>query len=419
MHSLYMVEVYFGMARSMAETLDADTVSAIKASAPALAIHGTEIVRQMYTKLFEQPAIRDLFNQSHQQGAEPQVQALALAVLAYARNIDKPSVLAQAVERVAQKHIGFGIQPEHYPAVGQALLGALQQVLGQAATPTLVAAWGKGYSFLADILMSREAQLYARTAGAEGGWTGWRDFVIAETRPESVSVKSFILYPTDRRPVLRHKPGQYLTFSLDVPGHHTIKRNYSISSGPNGEHYRITVKRESGGIASTWLHDQVVAGTILKAMPPAGDFFLGEESHRPVVLLSGGVGLTPMIAMMEQLHTRQPELSVHWAHGTQDASTHAMRSHIRALAAGRPNVKVTTFYENPKQGDHAGSDGIRAGMIDGPWLDRETPIDEAEYFLCGPRPFLRTLVRALSELGVTAERIRYEFFGPADEILEN
>lgn len=401
----------------MTQSLSERTIALVKATVPALEAHGLDIVREMYARMFENPEIRDLFNQSHQGADGAQPRALTGAILAYAANIDNLGALAAAVERIAQKHVGLQILPEHYPHVANALLGAIKAVLGDAATDEILAAWGKAYWFLANILISRENNIYGELAAAEGGWAGWRDFVIEKVQRESSVITSFILHPADGGGVIRHKPGQYLTFWLEIPGNPPIKRNYSISSAPNGEYYRISVKREPMGLASGWLHDHATPGTVLKVAPPAGEFFLPERPERPVVLLSGGVGLTPMAAMLETAAERHADLPIHYIHGTHDGTTHAMRASVSALAMARPGIKVTTFYQTPRAEDVIGEHYDRAGLIDRDWLESETPIEQADYFLCGPRPFLRTFVTALSQAGVPADRIHYEFFGPADELL--
>lgn len=401
----------------MPKALSDKTIATVKATVPALEAHGLEIVRTMYAHMFQNPEIAALFNQSHHSKDGSQPKALTGAILAYARNIDNLAALTPDVERIAQKHVGLQILPEHYPHVADALLAAIEEVLGDAATPDVLAAWGEAYWFLADILIGREASLYRELETAEGGWSGWRNFTVDEVRPESEIITSFILRPSDGGPVVRHKPGQYLTFWLDLPGQPSLKRNYSISSAPNGKAYRISVKREPEGLVSNWLHDHASPGTELRVAPPAGDFYLPEQAARPVVLLSGGVGLTPMMAMLETVAERRPGLPAHYVHGALNGAVHAMGPRARALAEKTGNVRVTTFYEAPRAGDVPGRDFDRKGRIDGEWLRAETPIGEAEYYLCGPRPFLRALVSELASAGVPAERIRYEFFGPADELL--
>ncbi len=401
----------------MSQPLSEQTIALVKATVPALEAHGLDIVREMYARMFQNPEIRDLFNQSHHGDAGSQPRALTGAILAYASNIDNLGALAPAVERIAQKHVGLQILPEHYPHVAEALLGAIKALLGEAATEEILAAWGEAYWFLANILIARENRIYDEQEDSVGGWNGWRDFRVEEVVQESSVIKSFVLRPVDGRPVMTYKPGQYLTFWFEIPGRPPIKRNYSISSAPNGETYRISVKREAQGLASGWLHDEAVAGTVLKVAAPAGEFFLEGQPERPVVLLSGGVGLTPMVAILEALVASGPDVPVHYIHGTHDRETHAMRDHVRTLAARGKAVRATIFHQTPLADEVAGSDYDHAGIITDDWLIASTPVAEADYFICGPRPFLRHAVSALSLAGVPASRIHYEFFGPADELL--
>ncbi|HEY4251732.1 MAG TPA: NO-inducible flavohemoprotein [Roseomonas sp.] len=402
----------------MPTALSDDTIAIVKATVPALAAHGLTITERMYARLFEDAAIRALFNQSHQGDGGSQPKALANAILAYARNIDRLEVLGGAVERIAQKHTGLRIAPEHYQPVGVALLGAIRDVLGDAATPPVLAAWGEAYWSLAEILIGRERQIYGAQAAAPGGWSGRRDVMVAERVRESEVITSFILRPVDGGAVLRHRPGQYLTFLLDVAGHGPLKRNYSISSAPSDRQYRISVKREPGGLASNWLHDRATVGTVLPMAPPAGDFVLGEAPPRPVVLLSGGVGLTPMVSMLETIAERHRGLRAQFVHGALHGAVHAMGPRMRALAAASGGaISTHVFYEQPRPEDVHGRDHDETGRIGIDWLRRHTPMTEADYFLCGPKPFLRAFVGGLAEAGVPAARLHYEFFGPADEAL--
>jgi nitric oxide dioxygenase len=400
----------------MTRTLSPRTIELVKATLPALQAHGLDVVHEMYARMFRDPEIRDLFNQSHQGVSDAQPRALTGAILAYAANIDNLSALAPAVERIAQKHVGLQILPEHYPHVADALLGAIGHVLGDAATPEILAAWGEAYWFLADILIARERRVYDDQAAASGGWNGWRDFRIAEVIRESNVITSFLLRPVDGGPVMLHKPGQYLSFSIEIDGHAPAKRNYSISSAPDRAGYRISVKAEPLGLVSRWLHAQP-AGTVLKVAAPAGEFCLEELPPRPVVLLSGGVGLTPMVSMLEWLVAQGARQPVHYIHGTHDRDSHAMRDHIRALAAQGHAVQVSDFHQSPLPDEVAGRDYDQAGLITDDWLLAHTPGAEADYYICGPRPFLRAAVLALSRAGVPSGRIHYEFFGPADELL--
>ena len=406
----------------MADALSDRTIDIVKATIPALEKGGTAVTDRMYQILFTNPEIRDLFNQSHHGETGSQSKALTAAVIAYGRNIDNLGVLASRVERITQKHVALNILPEHYHFVAEALLGAIKDVLGDAATDEVLEAWGEAYWFLADLLMARESNIYARLAAAQGGWNGWRDFTVEATKQESEVIRSFILVPADGHAVMRHRPGQYLTFALDVPGAGHLKRNYSISSAPDGRSYRISVKREARpgvppGLASNWLHDHAAPGTVLKVAPPAGEFFLDEKDDGPVVLLSGGVGLTPMMSMLETIARSGSGRPVWYIHGAENGRVHAMGEHARALASQARNITVSTFYNTPVQDDQLGVHYDEPGLITADWLARNTPIQEAAYYLCGPRPFLRAMVGGLARTGVPLGSIHYEFFGPADELL--
>jgi nitric oxide dioxygenase len=400
----------------MAAALSADTIARVKATVPALAEHGEAITLAMYARLFQDDHIKALFNHANQTtGAQPK--ALAGAILAYAQNIDNLAVVLPVVERIAHKHVGYHILAEHYPFVAKALLGAISDVLGEAATDEILAAWGEAYWFLADILIGREVVIRTEIEAIEGGWTGWRDFVVVEKIRESAVITSFVLAPKDGGAVIPHKPGQYLTFRFDLPEASNEKRNYSISAGPNGRTYRISVKREDLGAASRFLHDQIQVGDVLSTTPPAGDFFLADQPTRPVVLLSGGVGLTPMVSMVEHIAKEHPELEAHFVHGALNSDVHALDGHVRTLAKDHGGVTVTTFYSDPLAGDRAGETHDVDGYISIDWLAANTPLAEADIYLCGPTPFLKAFVTGLTGAGVPADRIHYEVFGPTAEAL--
>ncbi|MBS0639417.1 MAG: NO-inducible flavohemoprotein [Proteobacteria bacterium] len=407
----------------MPTALSDQTIAVIKATIPALEEHGLTITRRMYERMFQDEAIRDLFNQSHHGETGSQPKALAVAVLAYARHIDNLGALGGMVERIAQKHVALDIRPEHYPAVGKSLLGAIADVLGEAATDSIMAAWGEAYWALAEILIGREAAVYRDLAAQPGGWNGWREFVIEKVADESSIIRSFVLVPADGGAVVAHKPGQYLGFALDLPGVGKLRRNYSISCAPNNKAYRITVKREAApgvppGAASNWLHDHATPGTVLRVAPPAGDFFLDTESNGPVALVSGGVGLTPMVSMLETIAATQKDRPVLWVHGSLNGRVHAMRGHVRDLGHSLTDFRSAVVYADPRPQDRAGVDYDTHGLITAPWLVQAAR-PGTTFYLCGPRPFLRSLVSELHRQGVPASQVRYEFFGPADELLDD
>jgi nitric oxide dioxygenase len=402
----------------MSKPLSETTIAVVKATVPALVAHGPAVTKEMYARLFEDDHIRALFNHANQGESSTQANALATAILGYAQNIEKLEALAPAVERIAQKHIGYNIYAAHYPSVANALLGAIKHVLGDAATPDVLSAWGEAYWFLAEILKAREKAIREEIEAVPGGWSGWRDFVVDQKVKESDVITSFVLRPADGGKVIPHKPGQYLTFTLTPEGQPAMKRNYSISRGPNDETYRISIKREANGQGgSRFFHDRVEAGYVLKVAPPAGDFFLKGDQSRPVVLLSAGVGLTPMVSMVEAIAQRRVDIDVHYVHGALNSSTHAMDRHVRSLARRHGRTSITTFYSEPAASDVLGQSHDAEGLITTEWLAGNTPLHEADIYLCGPRSFLRAFVGGLARAGVPPQRIHYEFFGPTDELL--
>lgn len=396
----------------MSAPLDDSTRAIISATVPALKAHGTAITTEMYKRLLSTPAIRDLFNLSHQQDGE-QPKALALAVLCYAEHINDLGALGGMVERIAEKHVGLNILPEHYPYVAEALLGAIGHVLGDAATPEIAEAWGKAYWFLADILIGREKQIYEEHEDAPGGWAGWRAFRVRSRHNETSTIASFELAPVDGGALFRHKAGQYLSFKLDVPGHGSQRRNYSISSVPGADHYRISVRRQDEGVVSTWLHDTVKVGDLLQVANPAGDFFLDESSELPVVFLTAGVGLTPVISMLGELAQTPSSRKIRYVHGADTTALAAFRPEIEALA--NRNVLVADFFY-AKENAPAGSHGVaaHAGRVTAAWV-KENLDRSATYYVCGPDSFMRDMVDALRDEKLAPKQIRYEFFGSASD----
>src|SRR5687768_2806777 len=331
------------------------TIALVKATAPAVAPHAEAITRRFYTLMFqENPEVQAFFNAAHQHTGGQQ-RALAGAICAYAANIDNLSALGPAVELIAHKHCSLGIQPEHYPIVGKHLLVAIKDVLGDAATEEVIAAWGEAYGLLAQVLTDRERAIYAEQAAIPGGWNGTRAFVVDRKVPESEIVTSFYLRPQDGGPLPPFKPGQYITVHVDHPTTPTSPRNYSLSDRPGKGHYRISVKREPGsppGLVSNYLHDQVREGDVVRLGPPCGEFTLDVDAvKRPVVLVSGGVGVTPMLSMFKALAHRGVDVPVCFVHGTRNSATHALDGEVGAAAARLPKARVHVRYNEPLPGD--------------------------------------------------------------------
>jgi ferredoxin-NADP reductase/MOSC domain-containing protein YiiM len=257
-------------------------------------------------------------------------------------------------------------------------------------------------------------------------WQGFRAFIVDRKVPESQTITSFYLVPEDGEPLSVYMPGQFLTFKLSIPGHHKpLIRTYSLSDSPgHPEYYRVTIKREpmpedsSIVSVSNYFNDHVNPGTRLQVGAPRGVFFLDPKEETPVVLLSGGVGLTPMISMLNTIAASEGKRPVWFVHGTRNGIHHAMCKHMRRVAADNDNVTVHIRYSQPRPEDLKGRDYDSTGHVDIDLLKKLLPFKDMDFFLCGPPPFMKSLVKDLREWGVQEERIRFELFGPASLLQE-
>jgi len=398
--------------------LTQETIITVSATVPALAEHGHAIILHFYARLFAaHPELKSLFNLRHQERGEQQ-EALARAVYAYAAHIADPHLLDPVLRRISHKHASLGVQPDQYPVVGEHLLAAIQEELGAAATPEILRAWAEAYEELAAMLMGLEDELYRAATAQPGGWSGWRDFVVRRKQPESTVITSFILEPRDGQPVADFHPGQYVSLRVDVPqlGLQQV-RQYSLSDAPNGRTYRISVKRESGtgapgtaGYVSMVLHDHKVEGDVVELSAPFGDFYIDVQATTPVVLISGGVGLTPLISMLGSL-LAHPEREVVFIHGARNSAMHAMKDYVHAALARHPRLTSIVFYDSPLPEDVQGRDYDYVGLVDLERIAHAVMRPEADYYLCGPLPFMRMQHEALRRRGVEPAKIHYEVFG--------
>ncbi|WP_231423447.1 NO-inducible flavohemoprotein [Pseudomonas sp. Leaf59] len=388
--------------------LTAQDRTIIQSTVPLLERGGEALITHFYRMMLsEYPQVRPLFNQAHQASGD-QPRALANGVLMYARHIDRLDQLGDLVAKIINKHVALQIQPEHYPIVGACLLRAISEVLGSdIATPAVMQAWGAAYGQLADILIGAEKALYDEKAKAPGGWRGARSFKLVKRVEESAEIISFHFAPVDNGPILKAAPGQYISLRLVLDGEE-VRRNYSLSALSDGSEYRISVKREAGGRVSSYLHNQLQVGATIELFPPSGDFTL-VASDKPLVLISGGVGITPTLAMLEAaLATERP---VHFIHCARNGGVHAFREWVDALAARHPQLKRFYCYaEDDGVSPAADSIGLLSQAQLAAWLPEQRDVDA--YFL-GPKGFMTAIKRHLKALGVPQAQTRYEFFGPA------
>lgn len=256
------------------------------------------------------------------------------------------------------------------------------------------------------------------------GRSGFRDLKVVAKVRESSLISSFHLEPVHPDGWRVFQPGQFLVFRIPVTGEQKfVLRNYSISSSPASTgSYRITVKREAApnpdlpeGLSSCYLHDRIEVGDILQAAGPRGDFVLDRSSKRPVVLLSGGVGLTPMMSMLHEL-AAETERRVFFIHACENGDVHALRDEVNDLASSRAGLNVHFCYRLPTERDTAARRHHSEGFISRKLLQSLLPLDDYDIYLCGPPPFMEAVYRIICDLGVPKHRIAFEFFGPATVI---
>ncbi len=404
------------------------TIATIKEITPVVAENAETVTRCFYEKMFEgNPEVKAFFNQAHQHSGGQQ-RALAGAICAYFSNIDNLAALGPAVELIAQKHCSLGVESEHYPIVGKHLLAAIKEVMGDGATDEIIESVAEAYGVLADVCINREKEIYDEMSSAPGGWKGRRKFVVERIVNECDVIKSFYLRPEDSEGLPNFKPGQYITLFIEHPATPTSPRNYSLSDVPGNDYFRISVKKEIGesaespdGLISSYLHDSVSQGDILELGPPCGEFTLGAgiSGNTPVVLLGGGIGVTPLLSIAKSLAESNPERAVQFVQAARNGKVHAFANELHDLAAGNDHFSVSTFYDQPAEGDVVGQNYDVAGTVSASYLRQSTDIENAIYFFCGPKPFMQSIYRSLKQLGVDESRIRFEFFGPRQEIVNS
>lgn len=373
--------------------LHQQTIDIIKSTVPVLEQHGQTITATFYRNLLtDNPSLLNIFNHTNQQkGRQPN--ALANTVYAAAVHIDNLEAIVPVVVRIAHKHRSLGILPEHYPIVGEYLLAAIKEVLGDAATSEIIGAWGQAYGVIADIFISVEEDLYKATEEA-GGWRLFKPFSIVRKQQESDLVTSFYLAPLDGERLPAAAPGQYISVRMNVPGEeYLMNRQYTVTDVTNANEYRISVKREEAapnGIVSNYLHNEAQIGTQIDVSAPAGVFTLANDSN-DVLFIAGGVGVTPLYRMLSAVSGRQTTF-IQCARNEQVA---AFTEQIQAKAD-----RYQAVYSDTE--GHVTATHIK-----------ELLSPNATVYICGPSAFMQSVIGQLKHLGVAEERIKYEFFGPA------
>jgi nitric oxide dioxygenase len=385
----------------------------IQATLPVVAEHIQEIAARFYRHMFSaHPELLDgTFNRGNQVSGEQQ-QALAGSVAAFASAlVNTPDHLPEKLlSRIAHKHASLGIRPDQYRIVHDNLMWAIVDVLGDAVTPQIAAAWDEVYWLMANALINQERGLYS--ARGVRPTTVWRQWQVEHKIRETDDVVTFVVKRIDDRLVKTSLPGQYVTVQMPMPDGVRQPRQYSLTRADDGEHRQFTVKWVHGddkpdGEMSTLLHNSIDVGDVLTMSLPYGDVVL-DDSGCPVVFASAGVGITPMAGMLSHLVTAGSHLQIMLLHADLNEESFPLREQIVADIAALPNASFHVWYEQGAD-SRLPVDGVFSGMMD---LSQVSLPENAAYYLCGPLPFMQAVRSALIERKVPPEDIQYEVFGP-------
>jgi nitric oxide dioxygenase len=384
----------------------------VEATLPVVGQHIGTIANRFYGHMFAaRPELMDgVFNRGNQARGEQQ-QSLAGSVATFATALleDPPRTPESLLRRIAHKHASLGISPDQYQIVHDNLMWAIVDVLGEAVTPPVAAAWDEVYWLMANALINQERGLYsARGVRPE---TVWRDWQVEKKIRETPDVVTFVVHRVDDRLVKTSLPGQYVTVRMPMPDGLRQPRQYSLTRADDGEHRQFSVKRVHGGgkpdgEVSNLLHDSVDVGDVLTLSLPYGDVVL-DDAGRPVVFVSAGMGIAPMAGMLSHLVAAGSGLQITLLHADLDEGSFALRRQVVSDVLALRNASMHVWYE--KEAQTVEPVQVSQGMMD---LSAVALPDDATYYLCGPLPFMQAVRSTLIERGVSPRDIQYEVFGP-------
>jgi nitric oxide dioxygenase len=398
--------------------LSPPSIEVVRATLPVIGAAIDEITPVFYRRMFAaHPDLeRDLFNRGNQAQGDQQ-RALAGAIAAYATLLvteDGPDPKA-VLTRIAHKHASLGITEDQYPIVHEHLFAAIVEVLGDAVTPEVAAAWDEVYWHMAHSLIAIEKELYARTGVADGDV--WRTLVVRRRVQESPDTVSFVLASPDGSALPAWRPGQYVSVAVRLPDGARQIRQYSLTGGRLPSEWEITVKavaagRGAGdaiipaGEVSNFLHHNLFEGDELSVSAPFGDMVL-DEGDAPLVLISAGIGVTPILGMLRHLRREGSTREVLVVHADRSPARHAHRQELKELVAELPSATLHRWYED--LGLRPAQDVLGLGRAD----LTSVPIPaNAQVYLCGPLPFMESARDSLIARQVPSANIHYEVFGP-------
>lgn len=387
------------------------TLEIVKATVPVLEEHGTAITTVFYQNMFkEHPELLDIFNETNQKLGRQQT-ALATTVLAAAKHLENLAILLPQVTQISHKHRALQILPEHYPIVGKHLLGAIKEVLGEAANDDIIDAWAEAYDEIAGVFIQLEEDMYEQAM-----WEGFVPFKVVAKSAAAKDIAAFTVVPVNDNSEtsqnidlsqLNLTAGQYITVKTDPEdSDHLALRHYSLYSTNTDKGIQFAVRRDNRdghyGLVSNHIHDEVEVGDTILLSAPAGDFELNQDlvqqNDIPLVLMSAGVGVTPILSMLEAQVTANPERPIIWVYACQNKNHHAFDTEVNKLLESAANVEKNTFYFDSGQ------------ILDEGYL--ATLPEPADIYVCGSMPFMESMIDGLMKLDHGVDNVHYEPFGP-------
>ena len=385
----------------------------IQATLPVVGENIKEIAMRFYAHMFaQQPELMDgLFNRGNQADGRQQ-QALAVSVAAFAGFlVNTPDELPDhLLARISHKHVSLGLRPDQYQIVHDHLMWAIIDVLGDAVTEDVAAAWDEVYWLMANVLINQERAMYeALNLTPDTIWRTWR---VVEKIRETGDVVTFVVEPTDERDIKPSLPGQYVTVKVLMPDGVHQPRQYSLTRADDGHHRQFSVKRVHGlptpdGEVSNLLHSSVNVGDEMVLSVPSGDVVM-TYTDRPIVFASAGIGITPMAGMLSHLVHSGSQRKVMLLHADNSANSFALRRQVQSDLAKLPDASILTWYVEPSEPTQTVENEL-VGFMDVSAVDLPTG---AEYYLCGPLVFMQAVRSTLIARGIPAKDIQYEVFGP-------
>jgi len=407
-------------------SLSKETLETIEKTLPAVAQAGTSFTSHFYKRMFSNnPQLLNVFNQANQRKGRQQKALFDLVAVSATCVLKGEKIPQSVIDTVANKHCALNVLPEQYSIVGENILGTIAELLTDDAK--VLAAWKELYGVLSGLLIGEEKKLYDAAEKQFGGWRGARDFVVVQKVKQSDNVTMFSFAPKDGKiPLASFEPGQYITV-WPKPKDHIQPRHYSLTF-PSSTTYNICVRKIEDGLVSTYLHDKLNVGDEIKLSPPFGNYTMTNAEDLwtkdvPIVLISAGIGMTPVISILDALRSKAKHSKIFWFHSAKNSKQHPFSSYLIQLGELNNHFTRRVWFTQALEEDKVGNidDNIAPfhfkGRIDlSKVKDILVDTKDAHFFVCGPVEFMKNISKQLTDLSVPEEQKHFEIYGPSEKI---